>query len=91
MIASCVFIVFSSAAPLNRVPKKDDMLLALYDGLYYRCKVDEVLDKKVKVTFVDYGDSRVVDVSSCKDPSPEIMQVKCVQVAQLLVEIIFEF
>lgn len=74
MVSNCDF-VFPSAPALNRIPKKDDVLLAPYDGLYYRCKVDEALDKKVKVTFVDYGDSRVVDISSCKDPSPEIMQV----------------
>lgn len=43
--------------PMTRAPIKDEMVIALYGGDYFRGRVTQVTEGKCSVVFVDFGDA----------------------------------
>lgn len=58
--------------PLREELRVDMMVLAPYKGLYYRARVEGVLNPKlVRVFFVDYGNTEDVGISLIREIDPE--------------------
>ncbi|XP_070385841.1 ATP-dependent RNA helicase TDRD9-like isoform X1 [Dermacentor albipictus] len=58
--------------PLTTQPAPDMLVLAPYQGVYFRARIEEMLaNKLVKVFFLDYGNTENVGVAALRNIDPE--------------------
>jgi len=64
----------STAKRLSRPPVLDEIVIAKYEGEYYRGKVDKVDGNNCTCSFLDYGDSKVSIISDVMPVNDAIMK-----------------
>jgi len=60
---------------MSRKPFLNEMVLGLYDGVYYRARVTEISDKGCRLLYVDYGDSSCNKIGEMYEINDSIMKV----------------
>ncbi|XP_076466863.1 uncharacterized protein LOC143298070 [Babylonia areolata] len=59
--------VNADCPPMDKLPAKGELLSGLFEGVWFRCEVEEVVSpEQVRVTFFDYGNEAVLDLADLR-------------------------